>query len=440
MRPLFQGGLFFKEENKLNVLNEREKYRKKIIMHGINGIMTNKQISMSLMITVRRICQIKAKYRKEGDAAFIHGNRGKAPVNKTNEAIKRQILDTKETVMDGVKIFEEVNFCHFAEILSEEYNIKVSGKTVAKILKEKGYQSPKKHRKKETKKLHLMRPRKESMGELVQADGSPFDWLGDGNQYCIQGFVDDATGIPVGLYMTRHECLLGYIEATRQMVQTYGIPQQLYPDRLGVFFINTKNKDDDGKKRLTQFGRMMEELGIDMFPAYSPQAKGRIERFWETIQSRLPVELKMRGIKTIEAANKFLPEFMEKYKRRFFVKPARDESLFVPVDQEEVRRINDLLVIKIPRKTDGAGVLSIQGYKFVAADCIRKHVTVVLSEKYGIYVTTADGSRHKMLLLEIGKGSKARHLPEVQKLLIHDFFLKDSKSRYRKYEEIEGMG
>jgi transposase len=442
MEPPWQGG-FFMEENKVNdlKLNERENYRKRLILNGINGTMTNKQISLSLMITVRRICQIKAKYRKNGDTAFIHGNRGKCPVNKTTEDVKKKILDTKEAVRDGVKIFEYVNFCHFAEILNEDYNIKLSGRTISDILKKNGYQSPKKRREKEHKKPHLMRPRKESFGELVQADGSSFDWLGDGKQYCIQGFVDDASGIPVGLYMTRHECLLGYIEATRQMVQNYGIPQQLYPDRLSVFFVNSKNANDEsGKKRLTQFGRMMEEMGVDMFPAYSPQAKGRIERFWGTIQSRLPVELKLRGIKTIEAANKFLPEFMEKFKRRFFVQPVRDESLFVPVNETDMKKIHDLLVIKIPRKTDSAGVLSIQGYKFVASDCIRRQVTVALSEKYGIYATTADGMRHKMLLLEIGKGSKARHLPEVQKMLIHDYFLKDSKSKYRKYQEIEETG
>jgi transposase len=283
----------------LIVLNEREKYRKQLILYGMNGTMTNKQISLSLMITVRRICQIKAKYRKEGDTAFIHGNRGKEPINKTRADVKKKILDAKEAVRDGVKVFEQVNFCHFAEILNEEYNVKLSGRTVSAILKENGYQSPKKRRKKEYKKPHLMRARKESIGELVQADGSSFDWLGDGKQYCIQGFVDDASGVPVGLHMTRHECLLGYIEATRQMVQKYGIPQQLYPDRLGVFFVNSKNSSgEDGKKRLTQFGRMMEELGVDMFPAYSPQAKGRIERFWGTIQSRLPVEFKLRGIKT----------------------------------------------------------------------------------------------------------------------------------------------
>jgi hypothetical protein len=336
-----------------------------------------------------------------------------------------------------VKIFDRVNFCHFSEILDEEWNIKLSGKTVSKILKNNGYVSPKSHRKKRDKKMHLMRLRKESFGELVQADGSPFDWLGDGKQYCIQGFVDDATGIPVGLYMTKHECLLGYIEATRQMIQNYGIPQQLYPDRLSVFFVN--NSKEKATKRLTQFGRMMEELGVDMFPAYSPQAKGRIERFWETIQSRLPVELKMRGIKTVAEANQFLPEFMSRFSRRFGVKPQNSESLFVSVDEKEMEKINNLLVIKIPRKTDVAGVLSIQNYKFVVPDCSRKTVVVTLSEKNGIYALTTDGHRHRINLLETD--SSNNHMPEVQKKLIHDFFLKNSKAKYREvyqeYQELE---
>jgi transposase len=419
------------------VLNEREQHRKKVITAGLGGVMTNRQMSMALMLTVRRICQIKAKFQKTGDAAFIHGNKGKEPVNKTNPDVIKKVLDIKEEVKDGVKVFDNVNFCHFAEILNEECGIKLSGKTVSKILKNIGYVSPKGHRKKETLKIHLMRPRKENFGELVQADGSPYDWLGDGKLYCIQGFVDDATGIPVGLYMTRHECLLGYIEATRYMLQNHGIPQQMYPDRLSVFFVNnTKDNNGDNQKRLTQYGRMMEELGVDMFPAYSPQAKGRIERFWSTIQGRLPVELRMREIKTIEAANQFLPEFMKKYAQRFAVKPIRDESFFVKIEKKDTEKINNLLVVKIPRKTDGAGVLSIQNYKFVVPDCIRKSVVVSLSEKNGIYAVTPDERRHKMVLLETDSDNV--HMPEVQKKLIHDFFLKDSKAKYREvYQEIE---
>ncbi|MDR2259258.1 MAG: ISNCY family transposase [Treponema sp.] len=417
-------------------MSEKENYRKKIILDGLKGSITNRQMSMSLMITVRRICQIKEKYKKEGDAAFIHGNKEREPVNKTGPDVIEKILDFKEKERDGVKIFERVNFCHFSEILAEECNIKLSEKTVSNILKSKGYVSPKKRRKKSEKKIHLMRPRKESFGELVQADGSPFDWLGDGKQYCIQGFVDDATGIPVGLYMTRHECLLGYIEATRQMIWKYGIPQQLYPDRLSVFFVNNTKEQKDGSKKLTQYGRMMEELGVDMFPAYSPQAKGRIERFWGTIQSRLPVEFKLRGIKTVEEANQFLPEFMKRYARRFRVKPIRDESLFMPVDKKDMEKINDLLVVKIPRKTDVAGVLSIQNYKFVVPDCSRKNVIVALSEKHGIYAVTRDGHRHRIDLLETD--SSNAHMPEVQKRLIHEFFLKNSKAKYREvYQEIE---
>jgi transposase len=234
------------------MLNEKEKYRKKIILNGLKGTMTNQQMSMHLMITVRRICQIKKKYKKEGDAAFIHGNKEREPVNKIEPDVIRKILEFKEKKRDGVKIFDKVNFCHFSEILAEECNIKLSEKTVSNILKSNGHISPKRRRKKNEKKIHLMRPRKESFGELVQADGSPFDWLGDGKQYCLQGFVDDATGIPVGLYMTRHECLLGYIEATRQMIRNYGIPQQLYPDRLSVFFVNNAKEQNSGGKKLRQ--------------------------------------------------------------------------------------------------------------------------------------------------------------------------------------------
>jgi hypothetical protein len=181
---------------------------------------------------------------------------------------------------------------------------------------------------------------------------------------------------------------------------------------------------------------MMEELGVDMFPAYSPQAKGRIERFWGTIQSRLPVEFKLRGIKTVEEANRFLPEFMKRYARRFGVKPIRDESLFMPVDEKDTKKINDLLVVKIPRKTDVAGVLSIQNYKFAVPDCSRKNVIVALSEKHGIYAVTPDGRRHRMVLLETDSSNV--YMPEVQKKLIHEFFLKNAKAKYREvYQEIE---
>ena len=126
--------------------------------------------------------------------------------------------------------------------------------------------------------------RKDYEGELVQADGTPFEWFGDGNRYSLHGFIDDATGKITGLYMCKNECLLGYLEVLRQTLENYGIPISLYPDKYSVFFPPKKVNDhitleeqlNGREKGITQFGRIVEELGIEMFPASSPQAKGRI--------------------------------------------------------------------------------------------------------------------------------------------------------------------
>ncbi|MDR0475191.1 MAG: hypothetical protein LBH43_16150 [Treponema sp.] len=109
------------------------------------------------------------------------------------------------------------------------------------------------------------------------------------------------------------------------MLVNYGILEQMYPDRGSVFFVNARKNEPSGEERLTQYGRIMKDLGVDMFPAYS-QAKGRIERFWQTIQSRLPVEFRANGIKTIEQANAYLPEFIKKYSSRFGVKPCNEKK------------------------------------------------------------------------------------------------------------------
>jgi hypothetical protein len=431
-RPL--DGLFYsllQEGNTMNtILNDKQKHRKDLILKGINGLMTNKQLSLELFLTIRRITEIKRGYRRYGDAAFVHGNTGRIPANKVPESVVRKIIDIRETTAEGEKIFDKANFTHFRDILEEYNGIKISKSTVRKILKNHGYSSPKLRRIKKQKKLHPMRLRKQHMGELVQADGSPYNWLGDGKLYCIQGFIDDATGIPLGLYMTRHECLLGYLEATKQMFRNYGIPEQLYPDRASVFFTNNKVcREKQEKQHLTQFGRIMEEYGVDMFPAYSPQAKGRIERFWETIQSRLVIEFKIRGIKTIEAANDFLPQFMNMFAKRFGVNPVSEENRFVPLTSTDLQKMNTLLVAKEERVLDGAGVFSLLGYKFYMKGCGKQRIAVVMSIQDGIYALDKNGKRHELVLLE--EDSENPHMPKVLKELIAEYFMKDTKAKYR---------
>jgi len=410
-------------------LNPKQAYRKELILKGIAGSMTNFEISSRLMICRRQVQAIKARYKKEGDAVFIHGNTGRPSPRKINGDAVQKIISIKNEKRGNLYIYETVNFSHFFDILKENYQISVSRSAFYSIMNRAGFTSPKKQNLKRNSKIHLLRPRKECFGELVQADGSSFDWLGAGRRCCIQGFVDDATGVPLGLYMTKNECLSGYLEATRMMLVNYGIPEQMYPDRGSVFFYNGQNKysECDGQERLTQYGRIMKDLGVDMFPAYSPQAKGRIERFWQTIQSRLPVEFKIRGIKTIEQANSFLPDYIKRFSKRFAVQPVNPEPKFVKLTLADINKLDEMLAVKIKRKTDNSGVASLFGYKFMIRDCIKKDILISISEKDGVFaVTPKDSKKHKVELLHANTVNS--HFPEVYKQLVYKFFLADAKS------------
>jgi hypothetical protein len=227
---------------------------------------------------------LKAAYRKVGNTAFIHGNKGRIPVNKVPDNIRKKIVDLKET-----EPYTGANFAHFTEILREQ-NILYDYTTIRNILVSAGIKSPKRHRPKKERVPHPLRPRREAFGELLQADASPYDWLGTGEMYALHGYIDDATGCITGLYLSKNECLLGYLEVTRQTIENFGVPSELYPDKAGVFFVTNKKDRDltieeqlEGlklKDQKTQLGRIMGELDIDMHPAHSPQAKGRIERLW----------------------------------------------------------------------------------------------------------------------------------------------------------------
>ena len=178
---------------------------------------------------------------------------------------------------------------------------------------------------------------------MLQADGTPFDWFGSGEKYSLHGFIDDATGKVTGLYMCKNECLLGYLEVLRQTLENYGIPISLYPDKYSVFFPPKKVNDhitieeqlNGREKGITQFGRIVEDLGITMFAASSPQAKGRIERLWETLQSRLVTEFRINKITSIEQANKFLITYIVKYNSQFAIKPQNKQNMFLKLPKRD---------------------------------------------------------------------------------------------------------
>lgn len=287
--------------------------------------------------------------------------------------------------------FTDCNFTHFQEILSARFGIEIAYTSLHRLLNSEGIKSPKSRRKK--RKVHKTRERYPAGGMLLQADATPFAWFGGKEKLSLHGFIDDATGKVTGAYICKNECLLGYLEVLRQILTNFVIPQALYPDRYGVFFINPKKEDDlsieeqlaGGTKKTTQFGRIIDRLGIDMFPAHSAQAKGRIERLWNTLQSRLPVELRMAGVTTCEEANSFLLEYLPRFNRQFGAEPKESFSAYVPVPS--TCDLDRLLSVELTRSLSRGSTISISNKTFmIDQDTFpgRTKVTLLLSEKHGL--------------------------------------------------------
>ena len=418
------------------MLKQEEIKRATLIEACINGQCTVKQVADALGLSERRVKQIKKEVKEHGVKSITHGNRGRKPRNTIPNETRNKILELRSSYE-----YEISNFKHFQELLKERENIDISYSALYNILRNAGIKSPKKHRK---SKLHHRRKRKDSEGMMLQADGTPFEWFEDGQKYSLHGFIDDATGKITGLYMCKNECLLGYLEVLRQTLENYGIPISLYPDKYSVFFPPKKVDDhvtieeqlNGREKGITQFGRIVEELGITMFAASSPQAKGRIERLWETLQSRLITEFRINHINSIEQANEFLIEYIKIYNSKFAVEPSNKASMFLKLPKKY--NLDELLCVKIERTIDNAGVFSINNSKFQVLDKRlppKTRITIYLSQKSGMFVK-AHNKRYDVQPLEliskdsIDNNSLDYHqwLPDVVIKLINEFYLKDAKA------------
>lgn len=370
------------------LLSQEQLKTYKVISSFIERSISRQQAAELLGLSTRQITRLKRGILASGPESLIHKNTGRKPSHAFSQEKKEAIL-----AIHSLPEFKQVNFLHFQEILFDEYNIIISYTSLISILKKSGIESPKK--KKIRHRTHH-RKRKEHPGRLIQIDATPFEWFDGTQKFSLHGAIDDATGQVVGLYMTQNECLFGYLEMMRQCCLDFGIPQSLYSDRHTIFRSPKTGKLSveemiAGKTvNLTQFGRSMHELGIDIIFAKTPQAKGRIERLWDTLQSRLPVEFAMRNIKTISEANDFLEkEYRTLYNKKFAVE-AEGKSIFVPL--KEGTDMDEILCIKHKRKTDNAGAFSFKNRCFQILDngfpviSARREIEVLINPRFGIRV------------------------------------------------------
>lgn len=369
-------------------MSQRELKECKVISCYIKKQITRKHAAELLGLSSRQITRLKKGVAASGAESLIHKSRGRKPKHALPEETKEAILQIHKR-----QEYALVNFMHFRELLEEKHGIRISYTALRKLLVSEGITNSKKRR--VSKKRKFRRTRKEHEGELLQIDATPYEWFRDGIKYALHGSIDDALGKIVGLYMTQNECLVGYFEVMYQCCMRFGIPQTVYSDKHSIF--RSPKKDalsieeiiNGETVHFTQFGRALYELGVDITNAHSPQAKGRIERLWETLQSRLPVEFASRQITTVEAANAFLQEYIDIFNKRFSVQEEA-ESIFVPLRHDI--HLREIFCIKTKRKTDEAGVFSFRRKTFQILDngfpviSARKEITVLLSSCFGIRV------------------------------------------------------
>lgn len=354
-----------------------------------SGKYTLRQAAESTGYTIAWLCKLKKFYKLYGDLAFENKNKGRKAWNRIPEKERQRIAALYSDQ------YKDVNFSYFLECLREE-GLTMSYPTLASILKSYGQISPERHKVK-IKEVHRPRIRRECEGDLIQIDGTPFPWFyksGDNKKWCMVGAIDDATGKITGLYLTENECLYGYLEILKQTALNFGLPREIYSDRAAIFCHTPRGRELAAWERLevlhekrTQWQRILEELNINQILAWSPQAKGRVERMWRTLQGQLPQWFFNRNIKTVEEANAQLHEYIAWFNKKYAREPAVDDPFWIDAPEN----LEDILCAQFERHVTKDGCVNFQNTIFYApgANLYDVKATVCISER-GMFLKYKD--------------------------------------------------
>ena len=320
---------------------------------AIEGQITNAKGAELTGLSLRQFKRLRRRVRERGPAGLLHGNRGKPSARRLAPAAR------DEAVLLLQRPEPRLNDCHVRDLLVER-GTEISAETVRLIRRELGL-APK-HQRRPAKHLQR-RLRSARVGSLVLIDGTEFAWLGSHQPpFTLVGTLDDATGEPLSLVRRANEDLHGFTQALHDMLLRFGVPEALYGDRTGIAVRNdghwSREEELAGRQRPTQFGQMLEELGIGYIAARSPQAKGRIERHWQVVQDRLPAELALHDIRTYEAFDAFVPVFLERC-RKWFARAPRES---IPAWRKTPRHLDRMLACRYERVVGGDNVVCIPGH------------------------------------------------------------------------------
>lgn len=301
--------------------------------------------------------------KKDINSILKHGNKGRNPSITASPQEVNYIREFK-------KKYPNVSISQFQDIYNEdvifnpsmindviEFNLNKRSKSFfQQLFKKEGWKSPIKHRKFKGKDIHPLRDPSPKTGMLIMTDGTPYDWFGNGHKFSLQMTLDDATGEIKSGWFTPNECMLGYCYAFKIMFEKYGIPDSLYSDKTTILW-------DQKDGNLTQVGRMLDELGINLIYANSPEAKGKIERMNETIQNRLLNDIKRFNITTYEQLNIWFNDFYIDYiNKKFSYPPKENETEFIPLGNTD---LSTIFCIKDTRTILNGNMISIENHYYV---------------------------------------------------------------------------
>ena len=340
-----------------------------LLKQKINGEIkiTYREITKQTGYQERHLIRLSQQIEKKGiSSLLVHGNTGKKPsITASNQEI--------EYIKNFKKKYPIITISQFRDIYHEDiiwnnkmindvkkYNLKIRSKSFfQQLFKKEGWKSPIKHKCfKSNKQVHSLRDPSLRRGILIMVDGTPHDWFGNGKKFSLHMAIDDATGEILAGWFMPTECILGYCHIFKIIFEKYGIPISIYSDRTTILW----EKNDE----LTQVGRMLEELGIELIFANSPEAKGKIEKMNFTIQNRLLNDIIRFNIKTYDELNKWFNSYYIKYiNKKFSYEPKEKETEFVPLDGKD---LSTIFCIKDTRTILNGNMISVNNEYYIPID------------------------------------------------------------------------
>jgi transposase-like protein len=373
-------------------MSRRDSKRLHLIHQALDRKITQDAAAGVLELSTRQFRRLLRRVRAEGDEGICHRSRGRASNNRIRPQIKRRALQLFK------REYADFNLVHATEKLSEVHGITISDETLRLWLNQASIP----YKKRRVRKHRQRRERRACIGELVQIDGSHHDWFEGRGPWCVfMGYIDDATGTVFGRFYD-YEGTMPAMDSMKRYIRQYGIPQSVYLDKHTTYKSWAKQTVEEqlsGQEPMSHFEKSLAALEIEVIHANSPQAKGRVERLFKTLQDRLLREMRLLGIKSIEEANLFLDTYLPKYNKRFRKQARSEADLHRPA--LHTRDLDRILCLKEERTVKNDFTIAYAGKLYQIEQAIRAKKVIVEERLDGsLHITYKGQDLHYRVITE----------------------------------------